>query len=82
MSAFLAHADYYATGSVDLFATYEARLYGRTQVALIDGTGPFFLSFFVSAFYSASVCSCFFYPHNVSAAVGIVVLFGKMWTIS
>jgi hypothetical protein len=39
MSALLAWQDYQATGSTDLFTTYEQRLHARTQVALVDGTG-------------------------------------------
>ena len=39
MSVFLAFSDYWATGSVDFFKTYEQRLYDRTQVALVDSTG-------------------------------------------
>jgi len=39
MSALLAWQDYRATGSVDLFRTYEARLHERTQVGLVDSSG-------------------------------------------
>ena len=39
MAAMLAYLDFSATGKADLFATYEARLYARTNVGELDKTG-------------------------------------------
>ena len=39
MTPLLGYQDYMATGSVDLFRTFEARMYERTQIALVDSTG-------------------------------------------
>ena len=39
MSALMGYQDYMATGSVDLFKTFESRMYSRTQIALVDSTG-------------------------------------------
>lgn len=39
MAALLAWQDYYATGSTDVFETYEERLHDRTNVGAVDTTG-------------------------------------------
>jgi hypothetical protein len=39
MSALMGWQDYWATGSTDLFETFEARMHERTQIALVDATG-------------------------------------------
>lgn len=39
MSSLLGFQDFMATGSVDLFETFEDQMYNRTQVGLVDRTG-------------------------------------------
>ena len=39
MTPLLGYQDYMATGSVDLFRTFETWMYERTQIALVDSTG-------------------------------------------
>ena len=39
MSALMGWQDFMATGSTDLFDTFEAQMYERTQIALVDATG-------------------------------------------
>lgn len=39
MSALLAYQDFMETGAPDLFRTYENRLYNRTNIGAVDGTG-------------------------------------------
>ena len=39
MTPLLGYQDYMATGSTDLFSTFEAQMYERTQVGLVDSTG-------------------------------------------
>ena len=42
MTALLAWQDYMATGTTDMFDSYEQKLYNNTQIAEVDHTGLIF----------------------------------------